>query len=161
MGQSVWAAGGDIPLLPGFSQARSAFPDHILSVASSMALAESLASRWAQSCPGAGAGLGATSWHLGCGGDELQQSGSGGSSDFPSPGMMLRAGANPPQGRQSLVSSTLALCSHSRPGPPPHGMAMGLGCSLCCRGQRSGRCCCPCYCGIVWELLTTEQSRAL
>lgn len=134
LGQSVWAAGGDIPLLPGFSQACGAFPDLILSVASSMALPESLASRWAQSCPGAGVGPGATSWHLGCGGDELQQGGSGGSSNFPSPGMMLRAGANPPQGKQSLMSPTLALCSHPRPGPHPQGDGPGLGMSPCCRG---------------------------
>lgn len=88
-----------------------------------MALADSLASRCVQSCPGAEVGPCGISWHLGCGGDELQQGGSWDSSDFPSPKMMLRAGAKPPQGRQSLMSSTLALYSHSRPGLLPHRMA--------------------------------------
>lgn len=104
-----------LALLPGFGGACGTFPGHIHPTASHVAPAASLASGRAQGYPGAAVGAGATSWHLGCGGDELQRGGKGGSSDLPRPGNGAELGQTLLGGRQlqSLVPATLALCKCS------------------------------------------------
>lgn len=87
-----------LALLPGFGQARGAFPGHIHPVASHVAPAVPLASGRAQNCPGARVGAGATHWHLGRGGDEQPWGRRGGSSDFSSPGNDVNCWGKPSWG---------------------------------------------------------------